>query len=129
MDLAKRILVIDDEERIALSYATALEEAGFTVDVAQKGEEGIKKFKENKADLVFADLQMPGLADGVTVLEQIHDIDPKVPVYIVTGHAMEFLNALTGEIQKGLNVKVLNKPISLSELVSTAKTALGVSTA
>ncbi len=124
--MPKRILVIDDDVAISASYAAALKEAGFEVETAKRGEEGIAKFKEKKADLIFADLQMPGLADGVTVIRKIHALDPKVPIYLVTGHAMEFLNALTGEVREGSHFKVLHKPVSLSELVNVAQQTLNV---
>ena len=123
--MKKRILVIDDEKEIAETFAMALEDAGYEVTTAGSGIEAMDLFEKKKADLVFADLKMAGVADGITVIKDINKKAPLVPIFVVTGYTMEFLGALTEEIRKGLPVKVLQKPIALARIVEIANEALG----
>jgi len=61
------ILVIDDEESIALMITMALARYGFNVKVATDGIEGIKKFDEGRFDLVVTDIRMPGRSGNFVV--------------------------------------------------------------
>jgi len=74
----KRILVIDDEAAIRKSFVLALEDTEYSVDTAESGKKGIEKERENNYDLIFLDLNMPGL-NGVETLRILRSIDDKVP--------------------------------------------------
>jgi len=69
-----RILVIDDEKTILSAIKIALSRAGFEVEIASDGQEGIQKFSSGRFDLVITDLRMPGL-DGHDVVDHIHNSD------------------------------------------------------
>jgi CheY-like chemotaxis protein len=66
-DTQKLILVVDDDKDLSEITATKLEQAGFRVEKATSGEEGIAKAKELKPDLVLLDVKMPGMT-GIQVL-------------------------------------------------------------
>jgi DNA-binding response OmpR family regulator len=75
-----RILVIDDEKTILSAIKIALSRAGFEVEIASDGQEGIQKFNSGRFDLVITDLRMPGL-DGRDVVDYIHNSDrPRTPI-------------------------------------------------
>ena len=89
----KRILVVDDEEGIRFLYKEELEEEGYEVELAEGGEEALKKFSKSKPDLVILDLKMPGM-DGLEVLERIREQDKDIPVVICTAYG-EYKSDLT----------------------------------
>ncbi len=68
--MSKRILIIDDEEAVRRSFILAFEDIGFKVDTAESGERGLQMKKDSEYDLIFLDLNMPGM-NGVDTLRQI----------------------------------------------------------
>ncbi len=121
--MSKRILVIDDDEIIRDSFCLALEDTGYQIDTAKSGEEGIKKEKERKYDLIFLDLKMPGL-NGVETLNELRKIDSNVPVYIVTAFHKEFFSQLNAIAESGVGFELLQKPIGGEQIVLVAKSVL-----
>lgn len=87
------ILVVDDETSLLTLMDTVLSRKGHEVVLAGGGHKGIEVFRQNHPDAVILDLNMPDL-DGISVLKQIHMMDPHVPVIILTGAGTE-----TSEIQ------------------------------
>lgn len=120
--MAKRILVIDDEESIRKSFALWLDDMGYEVKTAASGEEGIKAEQERPNDLVFLDLKMPGM-DGVETLRQLRLIT-EAPVYIVTAFHAEFLTELKMIRREGLEFELLRKPLDTDELLLVANSIL-----
>jgi DNA-binding response OmpR family regulator len=89
----KRILVVDDEEGIRQLYQEELEEEGYTVELAERGEEALEKISKGKLDAVILDLKMPGMG-GLEVLERIREQDKDLPVIICTAYG-EYKSDLT----------------------------------
>lgn len=79
-----RILAIDDEPFIRMTFSAFLEDAGFRVLEAKDGREGISLFDQEKPDLVLCDLRMPEV-DGLEVLNHIKKSHPEIPVVVVSG--------------------------------------------
>ena len=119
----KRILVIDDEAAIRKSFVLALEDTEYSVDTAESGEKGIEKERENNYDLIFLDLNMPGL-NGVETLRILRTIDDKVPVYIVTAFYHDFLNQLRDLENEIINFELIQKPIGQDQIVLAVKSIL-----
>jgi len=86
MNQPARILVIDDELGIREGCKRALVPQGFIVDVAENGEEGLKKVQADHYDLVLIDVMMPGVS-GIDLLAPIHAVDPETVCIIITGYA------------------------------------------
>jgi len=84
--MAKRILVIEDDDALANMYRSALRFAGFDVDVAGDGITGLEDIDEDHPDLVILDLHLPQLA-GETILREVAAAPDTrdIPVIVVTG--------------------------------------------
>jgi DNA-binding response OmpR family regulator len=85
MGLARQILIVDDEPNVRLVFRTALESTGAELASAEDGEAALAWLKDNRADLVLLDLQMPRVG-GMGVLERLRAIGNDVPVIIITAH-------------------------------------------
>lgn len=83
-DDRRTILVIDDEEMLCQTISDFLEDSGFDTLTANNGEEGLRVYYEKKPDLIFVDLNMPGI-DGFQVLEEVHKHDKDVPIIVISG--------------------------------------------
>lgn len=117
-NLVMRVLVIEDEARLAENVASALREGpGFAVDCAEDGEMG-KMLAENPVyDLIVLDLMLPKL-DGLSVLRDIRRRKDDVPVLVLTARSevdstIKLLNAGADDY--------LSKPFDLGELLARAK--------
>lgn len=84
--MARRILVIDDEDNMRWVLKRALEKAGYEVFTASQGEDGLKEFARNQIDLVLLDLKMPGM-DGLSVLRQLRQRSAQIPILLMTAYA------------------------------------------
>ncbi|MFH1648644.1 MAG: response regulator, partial [Patescibacteria group bacterium] len=68
--MPNNILIIEDEHDIRDVYVEVLEEAGFVVDQAKDGEEGMEKIKAGAWDLLLLDIMLPG-RDGLKILNEM----------------------------------------------------------
>ena len=121
--MSKKILVIDDEEVIRLTFSRALESTGYQVDTAESGEIAIEMAKRTKYNLIYLDLKMPGM-NGVETLRELHQIDKDVPVYIVTAFHNEFFDQLKSLEQEGIEYELMKKPIGGPDLIAVTKGVL-----
>jgi two-component system response regulator PhoP len=78
-----RVLVVEDEAALRDTLRTRLTEAGFTVDVAQDGEEGLFAGREYPLDLAIIDLGLPKLA-GLEVIRRLRAAGKAFPILILT---------------------------------------------
>ena len=80
-----KIMVIDDEEDFRKLMTFWLNSKGYTVMPVSSGKEAIETFKKQACDIIFLDLNMPEM-DGASTLEQIREINNKVPVIIISAY-------------------------------------------
>jgi DNA-binding response OmpR family regulator len=83
--VAKRILLVDDEEGIQLLYREEFEEDGYEVISAYNGEEALEKFSQDSPDLIILDINMPGMS-GIEVLRRVKEINPDLPVILCSAY-------------------------------------------
>jgi DNA-binding response OmpR family regulator len=115
----RRILVVDDEERMVRFIRMNLEHDGFQVSEAFNGKQAIQKLRDVTPDLILLDIMMPDL-DGFEVLETVREIT-NVPVIMLTakGEEDDRVRGLEGGADD-----YVTKPFSPRELVSRVKAVL-----
>lgn len=120
--MAKRILVIDDQESMRSIIAQMLKGKGHTVIAAVDGEEGLKFFEQykNEFDLVLCDVNMPK-KNGFEVLQAIKSSRPATPVVLMTGTNEEMAGYFGKEFKAEA---VINKPFVVDEALKTIEALL-----
>ena len=118
--MAKKVLIVDDEESVVQSIAGVLEDEGFRVATAKGGEEAIKVFQEEEPDVTLLDIWMPGM-DGIEVLKRLKWIAPDCQVIMISGHAT--ISTAMTSVKLGA-FDFIEKPLSLDVLVMTIRRAL-----
>lgn len=112
-----RVLIVEDERRLAENVARSLREgAGYAVDIASDGEDGLFMAQSNPYDLVILDLMLPKL-DGRSVLQRLR-VDSAVPVLVLT--ARDEKESIVALLNTGADDYVA-KPFDLGELLARAK--------
>lgn len=86
MNSGQSILVVDDESQLRLTLSLILKKGGYQVSTASGGQEALRCLKEKQFDLMFMDLNMPGMS-GTELLVEVHSQRPRLPVLILTAHA------------------------------------------
>jgi len=118
--MEKKVLIVDDEERVVQSIAGVLEDEGFQVARAKSGEEAIKVFQHEEPDITLLDIWMPGM-DGIEVLKRLKWISPDCQAIMISGHAT-ISTAMTA-VKLGA-FDFIEKPLSLDVLLMTIHRAL-----
>lgn len=116
----KHILVIDDDPAVRDGYLLSLEDAGAHLHIAAGGAEGLRLAAEQRPDLVFLDLRMPGL-DGVETLRRLNELHADLTVYIVTAFAAEYFEKLHAARSEGLRFEVAAKPLGAEQIQQIAR--------
>ena len=106
------ILIIEDEPTLAKNIATYLKRGGYDACVASTGEDGLAQIETLRPEAVLLDYALPG-SNGLDVLKRIKEIDPRIPVILMTGHGSELVAV---EAMKAGAHDYLIKPVILSEL-------------
>ncbi|MCX4513348.1 MULTISPECIES: response regulator transcription factor [Streptomyces] len=115
-----RLLIVEDEKRLALSLARGLTAEGFAVDVVHDGLEGLHRAGEDAYDLVVLDIMLPGL-NGYRVCAALRAAGNDVPILMLTAKDGEYDEA------EGLDTGAddyLTKPFSYVVLVARVKALL-----
>ncbi|MCX4819441.1 response regulator transcription factor [Streptomyces sp. NBC_01142] len=115
-----RLLIVEDEKRLALSLARGLEAEGYAVDVVHDGLEGLHRAGEGSYDLVVLDIMLPGM-NGYRVCGALRAAGHDVPILMLTAKDGEYDEA------EGLDTGAddyLTKPFSYVVLVARIKALL-----
>ncbi|MFO7577218.1 MAG: response regulator transcription factor [Pelovirga sp.] len=112
-----RILVVEDEKKVASFIKRGLEEEDFTVDVAHDGEEGVRMAHSGTYDLILMDLMLPK-KDGLSAIRELRAKNNQTPVLCLT--AKDAVEDIVAGLDTGSD-DYLTKPFAFAELVSRAK--------
>nr|WBO80417.1 response regulator transcription factor [Streptomyces sp. SBE_14.2] len=115
-----RLLIVEDEKRLALSLARGLTAEGYAVDVVHDGREGLHRATETPYDLVILDIMLPGM-NGYRVCAALRAAGHDVPILMLTAKDGEYDEA------EGLDTGAddyLTKPFSYVVLVARVKALL-----
>jgi heavy metal response regulator len=115
-----RILVVEDEKKVATFIKKGLEEENYAVDIASDGEEGLVLAQMNEYDLVLLDIMLPTL-NGLEVLRRIRGNGSSVPILILT--ARDSIEDIVSGLDSGSD-DYLTKPFSFAELVARVRALL-----
>jgi DNA-binding response OmpR family regulator len=115
-----RVLVIEDDEKVARAVTTGLTAEHFAVDRAADGLEGLEYAKHGPYDLIILDLMLPGLS-GTELLGQLRKVNTDVPVLILT--ARDAVADKISNFEAGAD-DYLTKPFAFAELVVRVKALL-----
>ncbi len=115
-----QILIIDDESQIRLMLRHVFEREGFKVMDASDGEEGIKLYHKNPADLVITDLIMPG-KEGIETIREFRKDFPDVEIIAISGCGSASSDVYL-KIAKFMGAAyTFEKPFDCNELINTVK--------
>jgi len=112
-----RILLVEDEESLAVGLEYNLIEEGYIVNWAKNGREAIDLFKKEKFDLIILDIMLP-YVNGFEVAERVRKSDPQLPILMLTAKTE------SGDKVKGLEKGAddyMTKPFHLQELLLRVK--------
>lgn len=114
------ILVIDDEAVIRDGCVKVLTKDGWKVDTAVEGVAGLEMIKNNRYDILFLDLMMPGIS-GLELIPRVKDIDPELYIIVITGYAT--IETAVEAMKKGA-FDYISKPFTPDQLRMGVRRAL-----
>jgi len=118
-ELGKKILIVDDEENIALVLKDLLVSKGYEVTTAFRGEEAMRQLDGDRFDLILLDIQMPDIS-GIEILKEAKKRHSGIKTVVLTG----FLEEYKEEIQRIGCDAFLTKPFSIKTLIKVLESTL-----
>lgn len=115
----KKILVVDDEVHVRDMLEQAFSKAGYTVRLAESAEETLDILKDDKIQVIFLDLKLPGM-NGLKLCRKIRKEFPIAIIHAITGYASLF--ELADCREAGFD-DYFNKPVDLKLLFKAAQDA------
>ncbi|MEE2877060.1 MAG: response regulator [Candidatus Neomarinimicrobiota bacterium] len=115
-----RILWVDDEVDLLKPHILYLEEKGYSVEKVTNGRDGLSKIEREQFDLVLLDQVMPGI-DGISVLKDMKEFNPHLPVIMITKNEEEWL---MDEAISEKTAGYLTKPVNPSQIFLACKKIL-----
>lgn len=112
-----RILVVEDEPRIAGVVVKGLREQGYAVDLASDGEEGLDKAFINAYEVVVLDILLPKL-DGISICRELRKLGSKTPILMLT--AKDAVEDRVAGLESGAD-DYLSKPFDFKELLARVR--------
>jgi DNA-binding response OmpR family regulator len=108
-----KILIVEDEKRLAQLLKNAISDSFVSIVIAKDGNEGLKKFKSFKPDIIITDIMMP-FCDGLQMTQEIKELDENIPIIILSAHSEK--EKLLKALELGIN-KYFIKPFDPEEVI------------
>jgi len=105
------VLVVEDEPLVRMIAVEFLASIGYSVLEASNAEEAIDALMDHPVDLVFSDVQMPGIMDGNELAEWIEINFPNVPVVLTSGKSVDQGHGVGGLLRKPYDFEILRSRI------------------
>jgi len=119
-----RILVVDDEADITLTFTKALKENGFEVNSFNDPEKALSSFKPDYYDLLLLDIRMP-IMDGFKLYKKLKEKDSGAKVCFITAYEAYYTTLKKDHPSLEIGC-FIHKPISVTDLVKEVCTELGI---
>ncbi len=116
-----RILVVEDERKIARALALALKNEKYAVDICFDGTEAFAMTTAIDYDLIILDRMIPGDYDGITLTKKLRNLENKTPILLLT--ALSSVQDKTHGLDSGAD-DYLTKPFALDELLARVRALL-----
>jgi len=146
MVFTPKILLIEDDTRLAANLRQVLEDEGFAVTHCTRGDDGLRRAAADSFEVVLTDLRLPGLG-GLELVRQLHEAQPRLPVVLMTAHgtietaieatklgAYDYLQKpfemeeLLGLLNKAADAsRLMREPVALADAPATRTALIGVS--
>ncbi len=120
MSEPSKVLVVDDDEVVRLSYQRSLQAANCNVEAVFNGEDALEALGSKSFDVVLLDLRMPGM-DGMSVLKAIKRQWPTSGVIVITGYPT--IESAKEAMRLGA-CDYLAKPVGPAEIINAAASAI-----
>ena len=137
------ILLIEDDATLAANLRQVLDDEGFAVTHASRGDDGLRRAGTAAFDVVLTDLRLPGLG-GLELVRQLHEAQPRLPIILMTAHgtietaieatkfgAYDYLQKpfempeLIGLLHRAADAsRLMREPVALAADAPSARTAL-----
>jgi PAS domain S-box-containing protein len=120
--MSARILLVDDDAALldALPKALRLRMDGIEIDTAETAFDAIERIRETDYDAIVSDIKMPGM-DGLALLKEIHELRPRTPTLMITGHGERDLAV---QALRGGAYDFVQKPIDRDYFVASLERAI-----
>ena len=115
-----KVLLVEDEQTLAMIIKDTLEGQNFIIHTAADGEEGLRMFFDLRPDVLVADVMMPRM-DGFEMVRHIRQTDKRTPVLFLT--ARSSINDVVEGFELGAN-DYLKKPFGMAELIVRIKAGI-----
>lgn len=113
----KKILVVDDEESVRFILKQMLETGGYSVDVANNGQEALEALKSSRFDMLITDINMP-VMNGVELLNKTREEFPGMPVIFITAYGKDKI--ILEAMKVGL-ADFIEKPFRMDYVLKTVQ--------
>jgi CheY-like chemotaxis protein len=115
-----RVLVVDDERNVLLTYRMLLEQEGYDATASLTAKEAINLLEKQRFDILLCDLSLEEKRTGFEVINAARERNADVPAVLLTGYA----SPEAAEYARANDVAVLYKPIEIEEFLKTIASLL-----
>jgi DNA-binding NtrC family response regulator len=115
-----RILVVDDEASVLITYRLILEQEGYKVTACATSVEAIRVLREQEFDLVLCDYSLEEQHTGFEVIVEARKRNAELPAALLTGYATKE----TADEASSQNIGIMFKPIEIEEFLATTSKML-----
>lgn len=115
-----RILVVDDEASVLITYQLILEQQGYQVSACATSVDAIRALRQQNFDLVLCDYSLEEQHTGFEVISEARRRRPDIPAALLTGYATKE----TADEASGQHIGIMFKPIEIEEFLATTSKML-----
>ena len=117
--MSAKVWIVDDDSSIRFVLDKALSQEGYITRTFKDGESLLSALNKDMPEIIISDIRMPGI-DGLTMLQEVHKLNPSIPVIITTAHSD--LTSAVNSYKSG-SFEYLPKPFDIDDAISIVQKA------